>query len=142
MAFLTVNWLTIVVAAVAAWMFGGVYYTALSKPWLAAQGKTLEQCKQEQAGKSGLAKATPFILAIVAELIMAWALYGILVHLNAFTIRGGLIAGMLSWFGFVLTTMTVNNAFGGHKPMLTVIDGTAWLGALVIIGAIVGGLGP
>jgi hypothetical protein len=142
MAFLTVNWLAIVVAAVAAWIFGGVYYTALSKPWLAAQGKTLEQCKQEQAGKSGLAKATPFILAIVGELIMAWALYGILVHLNAFTIRGGLIAGVLSWFGFVLTTMTVNNAFGGHKPMLTVIDGAAWLGALVIIGAIVGGMGP
>jgi len=141
MAFLTVNWLSIVVAAVAAWIFGGVYYTALSKPWLAAQGKTLEQCKQEQAGKSGLAKATPFILAIVGELIMAWALYGILVHLNAFTIRGGLIAGVLSWFGFVLTTMTVNNAFGGHKPMLTVIDGAAWLGALVIIGAIVGGMG-
>ena len=142
MAFLTVNWLAIVVAAVAAWIFGGVYYTALSTPWLAAQGKTLEQCKQEQAGKSGLAKATPFILAIVGELIMAWALYGILVHLNAFTIRGGLIAGVLSWFGFVLTTMTVNNAFGGHKPMLTVIDGVAWLGALVIIGAIVGGMGP
>jgi len=142
MAFLTVNWLSIVVAAVAAWVFGGVYYTALSKPWLAAQGKTLEQCKLEQAGKSGLAKATPFLLAIVGELIMAWALYGILVHLNAFTIRGGLIAGVLSWFGFVLTTMTVNNAFGGHKPMLTVIDGVAWLGALVIIGAIVGGLGP
>jgi hypothetical protein len=142
MAFLTVNWLAIVVAAVAAWIFGGVYYTALSTPWLAAQGKTLEQCKQEQAGKAGLAKATPFILAIVGELIMAWALYGILVHLNAFTIRGGLIAGVLSWFGFVLTSMTVNNAFGGHKPMLTVIDGAAWLGALVIIGAIVGGMGP
>jgi hypothetical protein len=142
MAFLTVNWLAIVVAAVAAWIFGGVYYTALSTPWLAAQGKTLEQCKQEQAGKAGLAKATPFILAIVGELIMAWALYGILVHLNAFTIRGGLIAGVLSWFGFVLTTMTVNNAFGGHKPMLTVIDGVAWLGALVIIGAIVGAMGP
>ena len=142
MAFLTVNWLSIVIAAVAAWIFGGVYYTALSKPWLAAQGKSLEQCKLEQAGKSGLAKATPFLLAIVGELIMAWALYGILVHLNAFTIRGGLIAGVLSWFGFVLTTMTVNNAFCGRKPMLTVIDGVAWLGALVIIGAIVGGLGP
>ena len=54
MAFVTVNWLSILIAAVAAWLFGGVYYTALSKPWLAAQGKTLEQCKAEQAGKSGV----------------------------------------------------------------------------------------
>jgi len=142
MAFLTVNWLAIVIATVAAWIFGGVYYTALSAPWLAAQDKTLEQCKQEQAGKSGLAKAAPFVLVFVGEAIMAWALYGILLHINAFTIRGGIIAGALIWFGFVLTTMTANNAFCGRKPMLTVIDGAAWLGALGIIGAIVGGFGP
>jgi len=107
MAFVTVNWLSIFLAAVAAWLFGAVYYTALSRPWLAAMGKTLEQCKAEQAAKSGLAKYAPFILALVGEVIMAWALYGILVHLNAFTLRAGLISGALIWFGFVLTTMTV-----------------------------------
>ena len=37
--------------------------------------------------------------------------------------------------------MTVNNAFGGRKPMLTVIDGAAWLGVLLIIGGIVGAWG-
>jgi uncharacterized protein DUF1761 len=141
MAFVTVNWLSIFLAAVAAWLFGAVYYTALSRPWLAAMGKTLEQCKAEQAAKSGLAKYAPFILALVGEVIMAWALYGILVHLNAFTLRAGLISGALIWFGFVLTTMTVNNAFADRKPMLTAIDGLAWLGALLIIGAIVGGMG-
>jgi hypothetical protein len=141
MAFASVDWLSIVVAAVAAWLFGAVYYTALSKPWLAAMGKTLEQCKAEQAAKSGIAKYAPFILAFVGDLIIAWALYGILVHMNAFTVRGGLISGALLWFGFVLTTVTVNNAFSGRKAMLTAIDGAGWLGAFVIIGAIVGGMG-
>jgi Protein of unknown function (DUF1761) len=141
MAFITVNWLSIAVAAAAAWIFGAIYYTAMSKPWLAAMGKTLEQCKAEQAAKTAVAKYAPFILAFVGELIMAWSLYGILVHLNAFTLRAGLIAGALIWFGFVLTTMTINNAFAGHRPMLTVIDAGGWLGALLIIGAIVGGMG-
>jgi hypothetical protein len=141
MTFLTVNWLSILLGAVAAWLFGAVYYTAMSKPWLAAMGKTLEQCKAEQAAKSTLAKSAPFILALVGEVIMAWALYGILVHLNAFTLRAGLISGALIWFGFVLTTMTVNNAFAGRKATLTAIDSVAWLGALLIIGAIVGGMG-
>lgn len=141
MSFASVNYLSIVIAAVAAWVFGAVYYTALSAPWLAAMGKTLEQCKAEQAAKTGLAKFAPFILALVGELIMALALYGILVHLNLFTVRAGIISGALIWFGFVLTTTTVNNAFAGRKPMLTVIDSAAWLGALVIIGAIVGGMG-
>ena len=141
MAFVTVNWVSILLAAVAAWIFGGVYYTSMSKPWLAAQGKTLEQCKAEQAGKSGAAKAAPFILVFIGEIIIAWALYGVLVHMNAFTLRAGIIAACLIWFGFVMTTMTANNAFGGKKAMLTVIDGAAWLGAFVIIGAIVGGMG-
>ena len=141
MFLLSVNWPAIVLAAVAAFIFGGIYYTALSKPWLAAQGKTMAQCKAEQAGKSGLAKAAPFILAFVGELIMAWALYGILVHMNLFTLRAGIISGALIWFGFVLTTVTINNAFGGRKAMLTFIDGAAWLGALLIIGAIVGWMG-
>jgi hypothetical protein len=138
MNFASVNILSILIAAVAAWIFGGIYYTALSKPWLTAQGKTLEQCKAEQAGKSGAAKAAPFILVFVGELIMAWVLYGIMVHLNMFTLRAGIISGALCWFGFVLTTITTNNAFCGRRPMLTVIDGAAWLGALIIIGAILG----
>ncbi|MSO67844.1 MAG: DUF1761 domain-containing protein [Pseudolabrys sp.] len=142
MAFASVNYLSILIAAVAAWIFGGIYYTSLSKLWLAAQGKSLEQCQAEQAAKSGAAKVAPFILVFVGELIIGWVLYGILLHLNMFTLRTGIISGALCWFGFVLTTMTVNNAFCGRKPMLTVIDGGGWLGALVIIGAIVGWMGP
>jgi hypothetical protein len=141
LAFLSVNWLSILIAAIAAWLFGGVYYTALSRPWLAAQGKTLEQCKAEEAAKSGAAKAAPFVLVFVAEIIMAWALYGVLVHIGAFTVRAGATSGALIWFGFVLTTIAVNNAFCGRKATLTVIDSAAWLGALLIIGAIVGWMG-
>ena len=137
----SVNWLSILIAAVAAWLFGGVYYTALGKYWMAAQGKTMEQCQAEMAAKSGAAKAAPFILVFIAEIIVAWALYGILVHMNAFTLRGGLISAALIWFGFVLTTMASNHAFTGKRPMLTVIDGGGWLGAFLIIGAIVGWMG-
>jgi hypothetical protein len=141
MQFVSVNWLSIVIAAVVAWLFAAVYYTTLSGPWLAAMGKTLEQCKAEQAAKSAAAKIAPFILAFIGDVIIAWAMYGILVHLNAFSVRGGLISAALLWFGFVLTTLTVNNAFGGRKATLTAIDGAAWLGAMLIIGAIVGGMG-
>lgn len=137
----SVNFLSILVAAVAAWIFGGVYYTTLSKSWLAAQGKTLEQCQAEQAGKSGAAKAAPFILVFVGELIIAFVLYGIMVHLNMFTVRAGILSAAFCWFGFVVTTMTANNAFCGRKPMLTAIDSGAWLGAFVIIGAILGWFG-
>jgi hypothetical protein len=141
-AFMTVNHLSILLAAVGAWLFGAVYYGLLSRPWLAAQGKTMEQCQAEMAGRSKLAIYGPFVLAFVASAFMAWALYGVLLHLNRFTVRGGMISGVLIWFGFVLTTMAVNNAFHGKRPMLTVIDSLHWLGGLLIIGAVVGWFGP
>jgi Protein of unknown function (DUF1761) len=136
------NIVSILVAAVAAWIFGGVYYTALTKYWVAAQGKTLEQCKAEHAAKSGLGKGAPFVIVFISEIIIGWVLYGILLHMNAFSVRAGMISAAFCWFGFVLTTIATNNAFGNRRAMLTVIDSVAWLGAFLIIGAIVGGFGP
>ena len=79
-----------------------IYYTGLSKSWMAAQGKTLEQCKAEQASQIRPSRmAAPFVLVFISEIIMAWVLYGILVHLNMFTVRAGIISGAFCWFGFV-----------------------------------------
>jgi hypothetical protein len=137
----SVNYLSVLIAAVAAWLFGGVYYTSLGKYWIAAQGKTMEQCQAEQAAKSGAAKAAPFIIVFVGELIMAWAMYGVLFHMGMFAPRAGAISGAALWLGFVLPTIAGNYVFSGKKPMLIVIDSAAWLGAMVIIGAIVGWMG-
>ena len=128
MNFANVNFLAIVAAAVVAWIFGAVYYGVLGKTWIAALGETMETLKAKQAGKSGLAKAAPFILSFVAELIMAYVLYGLLVHIGTFTVRAGIISGVICWFGFILTTIAVNNAYPGRKAMLTVIDSGHWLG--------------
>ena len=136
-----VNFLSVLVAAVASWIFGAIYYTTLGKLWLAAQGKTAESCKIENAGKSTAAKITPFILSFVGAVIMGVVLYGILVHTGKFTLRAGVISGAFCWLGFVLTTVAVNNAYTGRKLMLTVIDTAHWLGVLVIIGGIIGAWG-
>ena len=48
----TVNYLSVLLAAVAAWIFGGVYYTSLSKYWLAAQGKTYAYCADTKYDES------------------------------------------------------------------------------------------
>ena len=132
----------ILLGAVAAWIFGAIYYTALSRPWLAAQDKTMEQCKAEQAGKSKLTFYLPFLLSFVGALLMGLTLYGILTHVGQFTVRAGAISGAFCWLGFVLTTVTINNAYQGRRWSLTAIDAVHWLAVLVIIGAIVGWMGP
>jgi hypothetical protein len=77
----------------------------------------------------------------VAELIMAWALAGLLGHLGGVTVKNGVISGAFCWLGFVLTTLATNNAFGQRKIMLTVIDAGYWLAVLVVMGAIIGAFG-
>jgi uncharacterized protein DUF1761 len=133
-----INWLAVIIAGVAGWLVGAVWYGTLSKQWLAAQGKTMESAKAEAAGKSPLGG---YILVFVANLIMAAMLYGIMTHVGQFTIRSGMISGALIWFGFVITALASNYAFQGRKTMLTVIDGGHWLAVLLVIGAILGGFG-
>lgn len=137
-----VNLVSVLTAAIVAWLFGAVYYTSLSGKWIAAQGKTVEGVKAENASKSAVAKAAPFVLSFFAEFIMAVTIYGILTHSGLWSLRAGIITGAFCWAGFVLTTIAVNNAYSGRKIMLTVIDSAHWLGVLVIIGGIVGGWGP
>jgi hypothetical protein len=138
MAFVGINYLAVLIAAVAAWVLGALWYQVLSRPWLAAQGRT----KADLAGPDGKPKSyLPFVLVFVAELIMAWMLAGILGHLGAVTVKNGVISGAACWFGFVLTTIATNYAFHGRKVMLTVIDAGHWLAVLVVMGAIVGAFG-
>ena len=123
-----VNYIAILVAAVAGFAFGAVWYMALGKPWMAAVGMT-EQPKPNPA---------VFLMTFVAQLIMAWMLAGALGHLGDVSIVAGLITAALIWVGFVATTLVVNHRFQGAKWSLTVIDGGHWLGVLLVMGVVLG----
>jgi hypothetical protein len=133
------NMTAVLMAAVAAWIFGAIYYSLLGKAWLAAQGETSESMRAKNAGKSGIARIAPFIISFAAEIVMAAGLQGILFHSAMDTMRQGIIAGALTWLGFIATTVAVNNAYPGRRFMLTVIDAGHWLGVMLIIGAVIGG---
>jgi hypothetical protein len=132
MQFAGMNYIAIIVAAVTAFIFSAVYYTLLSKPWLKAAG-----IKKDGGTKPAW---LPFVIAIVANLIMAWVLAGTIGHLGIgqVTPKNGVISGAFIWFGFVATVIAVNNAFPGRKAMLTVIDAAHWLGVLLVMGAVIG----
>ena len=68
MTFAGINYLAILIAAVAGWLAGAVYYMALGKQWVAAQGSTMEAFKARQAALKGTSAAwLPFALAFLAE---------------------------------------------------------------------------
>lgn len=138
MSFAGLNHLAVVLAAVASFLFGGLWYGLFSKPWMAAANIKPEDVK----ARSG-PPAWPFIVAFIALLVMAYVLAGAIGHLGIgqVTPRNGIISGAILWAGFVVTSMAVNHAFQGAKPALTLIDSGHWLGVLLIQGAVIGWMG-
>lgn len=135
MSFAGVNYIAVIIAALAGFGLGAVWYTVLAKPWMHAVGKTDTDRPQ------GAAHAVPFAIALLALFVMALMLAGVMGHLGDVTVRGGVISGFFVWLGFVITTMGVNHAFAGAKPTLTLIDGGYWLAVLLIQGAVIGAFG-
>jgi hypothetical protein len=135
MTFSGLNYLAVLVAAVAGFAFGAAWYMTLSRAWLGAVGLTAEQL--------GKRSPVPFVVSFVALLVMGWVLAGMLAHFGAgqVTVRNGIVSGVFLWLGFVATTLAVNNAYAQRKPLLTVIDGLHWLGVLVVQGAVIGAMG-
>ena len=136
MTFAGMNYLAILLAALAAFGWGAAYYMTLSKQWLTAVGMSKEQMETNRT-------AVPFIISFVALLVMGWVLAGTLGHLGPgqVTLKNGIISALFLWLGFVVTTVFVNNAYPGRKFSLSVIDSIHWLGVLVIQGAIIGAFG-
>ncbi len=144
MTFAGINYLAILIAAVLGWLTGALWYGLLGKAWVEAQGRTMEEFKAQQAAMVGkFWGQLPFILAFLANLVMAWVLAGIVGHLGPgqVTIRNAVISGLFAWLGFIVTTMLVNNAFTGRRYALTAIDAGHWLVVLVLMGAVIGGMG-
>ncbi|GAB4354990.1 MAG: DUF1761 domain-containing protein [Oricola sp.] len=134
MAFGGANYLAILVAAVAAYLAGAIYYYWLCSVWMKAA------CiKREEARMTKPMMITGF----VSELVMAWVMAGVIGHFGEgqVTIRHGLIAGALLWLGFVATTQAVNHRYMGYSWTLTVIDSVHWLMVALIMGGIIGAFG-
>ena len=142
MTFAGINYLAILVAAVAGWLAGAAWYSALGERWVAAQGKTMEEFRAHRAAiKCTPAAWLPFALAFLADLVMAWVLAGMIGHLGTVTIRSAVISALFAWGGFVVTTVLVNNAFARRSYALTAIDAGHWLVALVLMGVVIGWMG-
>ena len=75
----TINFFVMIGAAVASWLFGAMYYGTLGKQWVAAQDSTMEEFRAKQVARVGkLSAQAPFIFAFIAQLIIAYVLYGMM----------------------------------------------------------------
>lgn len=134
MAFAGLNWVAILVAAVAAYLAGAIWYGVLGKVWMKAARINPDEAKM----------SIPLMaIGFVCELVMAWVMAGVIGHLGegAVTLRNGLVSGAFIWLGFMATTVTINQRYQGFGWNLTLIDAGHWLVVALLMGGIIGAFG-
>lgn len=124
------NYLAIFVAAVSAFLVGGVWYSPIlfSKAWMAENKFTEDDLK----GNLGKIFGTTFVL----ELIMAFNLAAFIG--NEANLSFGLLAGFLAGFGWVSMAMGVTYMFDRKSFRHWAIDAGYHTVAFTIMGSIVG----
>ena len=134
-----INGLAILAATLAAWFAGAIYYIILGKSWMAALGRTPDDMR-----RSGFMAVFPFINSFICELVMALVLAEVLgpMGLGHVSVRAGLATALLLWIGFILTTMATGYAYAGRSLRLFFIDTVHWLIVMLLIGLVLGAMGP
>ncbi|MCE2461592.1 MAG: DUF1761 domain-containing protein [Pseudomonadales bacterium] len=128
--FAGLNWWAILVATVAAFMLGYVWYgPAFGKAWLAALGKTEDEIEPSP---------TPFIVSAVAALATCLVVAALMSGLGMTGIGDGAILGLLTGVGFIAASMASDTAFCGWGWKLWAIQAGYRVTYSILMGAIIG----
>lgn len=111
--------LAVLVAGIAGFMFGGVWYTILAKPWMEASGVALDD-KGQPANR---ADPIPYITSIVGAILVAGMMRHVFSLSGIDTFGGGLVAGFGIGLFLVTPWIATFNGFGGQPFRLTLING-------------------
>ena len=137
MIFAGFNLVAVLLAMVASMAIGAIWYSVLTKPWMAAAGFNAQQIDAVEKGGSPLV----YVIAAISHLVMATVLAGLIGHLGDMNLWRGIVSALFVWSGFVATTMVVTHRFQMRPWSLTFIDAGHYLFALVAQGAIIGWMG-
>ena len=110
------QFLSVLVAGAAAWVFGAVWYMALSKPWMAANGLTEDQVKAS-------ASPLPYVVSLLMSVVVAGMTRHILASAGITTLGGGLMVGAGLGLFVALPWMVNNVLFSFRDKSLIWIDG-------------------
>jgi hypothetical protein len=126
----TVDWVGIIVATVAAMLIGGLWYGPLfGKSWMTLIGKTTEEVHAQGGLAYLIAALGAFVTAIVMTYVTQWA--------AADGFGEGALVGVVMWAGFIVSTLVTGGVFEGRPWELIMINSGNSLLTFFIVGGIV-----
>jgi hypothetical protein len=131
------EFVNVLAAAIAAFAFGAVWYITMSKPWMAAAEVSQdEKGNPTRSDGSGGGSPVPYIVGLVAMVLVAGMMRHMLATTGVTTIGGGAVAGFGIGAFFITPWVAMNYGFAMRKPALTVIDGVNAVVGCTIMGAV------
>jgi hypothetical protein len=128
-----INWLAVIVSAVAYFILGALWYSPLlfAKPFIRYRFGEAGMPKNSESGQP-LEYLFTFLIELVAAVVLA-----IFVKMaGAVTLLDGVAVGLVAAVGFAASTSFVYTIFSGPHKMLWVINTGYVLVAFAIMGAI------
>lgn len=132
----SVNYLAVLVSAVASMVIGSIWYGPLfGKKFMAANG--MDKWTPEHQAEMKKKMWMSYVGQFVASLVMFYVLAGIIVGFDQMTMAKGAMSGLVMWFGFVLPIKIGDVAWGGNKTLFW-LESLNMLITLLAVGAIIG----
>lgn len=129
------NWLAVLIAAVAYFAIGFLWYTVLfGNTWIRLMGKT-----REELGRPGPSYAITVVAELISAIVLA-VLIGMLRHAGPVGAVDGALLGLLIGAGIVATSYVIESIFAGRRAALYLVNVGYHVVALIVMGAILGAL--
>jgi hypothetical protein len=126
------NYAAVVVAAIAYWILGAIWYAALfGKAWVVLEGMTDAQMKSANP-------ALPYVVTLILNVLIAYSLAQICIWRNANTTGRGASVGVLLWIGFVGPVTYTTYMYELRPWQLFAINQFFPLFGFMLMGAILG----
>ncbi len=125
----SINYLTVLIATVVSFLFGGIWYNLLF-------GKTLERVQKVKMG-AGKSWTLLIIFSLITTFITAWVLACTVKLAGATTPADALLIGFVIWLGYFAVTHSLGMVvWQGKSFKVYLIDAGFWLVNLIIMSMI------
>ena len=124
--------ISVLVAAIGGWLFGAVWYMALSKPWMEASGVPVGEDGKPVNSSSPL----PYVISLICVVVVAGMMRHSFATAGIDTFGKGLVSGLGIGLFFITPWIVLNNAYSIRPFRLALIDGGYATFGCAIIGAI------
>lgn len=126
------GFLGVLVAAIGGWLFGAVWYMALSKPWMEASGVPVGEDGKPVNSSSPI----PYVISLICIVIVAGMMRHSFATAGIDTFGKGLVSGLGIGLFFITPWIVLNNAYSTKPFRLALIDGGYATFGCAVIGAI------